>query len=64
MPLSWPLGVEAEVLTVDLEADVVRLVGVGLDARELAEDLLGRREVLHRVDHGLDAFCHRGTPLR
>jgi hypothetical protein len=56
--LAVAVGVQADVLAVDLEADVVGLVGDRRDAGELGVQRLGLRQVLDRVDHGSDTRCH------
>src|SRR5499427_3906751 len=56
------VGVQPDVLVVDLEADVVRLVRVRLDAEELGERGLRLRRVGDGEDEGLEAFAHRVSP--
>ena len=57
MPVT--VRVEPDVLARDLVADVVRRLVGGLDAEQLGEDRLRRRQVGGRVDDGLESVRHR-----
>jgi hypothetical protein len=61
-PLALAVGNQTDILTFDVEADVVSLIHVGLYGQELAVQGLGLREVLDGLDDRLDAFGH-GVPL-
>ena len=56
--LAVAVGIEADVLSFDLEADVLGLVHVGLGVQELAVQLLRPGKIRYGVDDGLDAFGH------
>jgi hypothetical protein len=53
------MGIQTDMLAVNVEPDVVSPIHVGLHAQELAVQGLGLREVLDGVDERLDAFAHR-----
>jgi hypothetical protein len=52
------VGSQADILTLDVEADVVSLIHLGLHAKELTVESLDLGKVLDGVDERLDAFSH------
>ena len=57
-PLAVAVGIQTDILALNVEADLVSLNHVGLHAQKLAVQRLGLREVFDRVDDCLNAFSH------
>ena len=52
------VGVEADVLAVHLEADIIRRISIRLYTQKLAKQPFGPGDVLDRIDDGTDTLIH------
>jgi hypothetical protein len=52
------VGVEANVLAVHLEADIIRLIGIGFYAQKLTIQCFGLSDVLDGIDDCSDTLIH------
>src|SRR2546421_9987619 len=59
--VSVTVRIQADLLSSDAKPHVVRLIRVRLGAQKLAVELLGRSDLLDRVDECLESVAH-GTP--